>query len=39
MLRAGREITPEVAAQTDQMNEFPADMWKKMGDAGYVVIQ
>ncbi|KAF7712188.1 Acyl-CoA dehydrogenase [Penicillium ucsense] len=33
-----REITPEVAAQTDQVNEFPADMWKKMGEAGFLGI-
>lgn len=31
----GREITEEVAARTDQQNEFPAGMWKKLGEAGY----
>lgn len=31
----GREITEEVAARTDQQNEFPAGMWKKFGEAGY----
>jgi hypothetical protein len=34
MLGVGREITAEVAARTDELNEFPADMWKKLGDAG-----
>jgi hypothetical protein len=33
--RIGREISAEVAARTDELNEFPADMWKKLGDAGY----
>lgn len=32
---SGREIPGEVAARTDEQNEFPADMWKKLGDAGY----
>ncbi|KAL2801159.1 acyl-CoA dehydrogenase/oxidase [Aspergillus keveii] len=31
-----REIPEEVAAQTDAQNEFPADMWKKLGDAGFL---
>lgn len=31
---AGREIPAEVAAQTDEQNNFPAEMWKKLGDAG-----
>ena len=30
----GREIPEEVAARTDQQNEFPAEMWKKLGEAG-----
>lgn len=30
----GREIPAEVAARTDELNEFPSDMWKKLGDAG-----
>lgn len=30
----GREIPEEVAAQTDAQNEFPAEMWKKLGEAG-----
>lgn len=30
----GREIPEEVAARTDQQNDFPADMWKKLGEAG-----
>lgn len=33
---SGREISEEVAAQTDRQNEFPADMWKKLGEAGWV---
>lgn len=33
----GREISDEVAARTDELNEFPADMWKKLGDAGYAI--
>lgn len=32
---AGREISAEVAQRTDELNEFPAEMWQKMGDAGY----
>ncbi|KAL2868519.1 isovaleryl-CoA dehydrogenase [Aspergillus lucknowensis] len=31
-----REIPEEVAAQTDAQNEFPPDMWKKLGDAGFL---
>ncbi|KAH8423511.1 uncharacterized protein LDX57_001271 [Aspergillus melleus] len=31
-----REIPEEVAAQTDVQNEFPAEMWKKLGDAGFL---
>ncbi|KAE8352166.1 acyl-CoA dehydrogenase/oxidase [Aspergillus coremiiformis] len=31
-----REITEEVAARTDAQNEFPAEMWKKLGDAGFL---
>lgn len=34
-LNAGREIPEDVAARTDTENEFPAVMWKKLGDAGY----
>lgn len=37
IFRAGREISAEVAARTDELNEFPADMWKKLGDAGYAL--
>lgn len=29
-----REIPEEVAAKTDRENEFPAEMWQKLGDAG-----
>lgn len=31
---AEREITEDVAARTDAQNEFPVEMWKKLGDAG-----
>ncbi|KAI0897564.1 acyl-CoA dehydrogenase NM domain-like protein [Annulohypoxylon nitens] len=31
-----REITPEVAAHTDRSNAFPADMWPKLGSAGFL---
>ncbi|KAJ6097806.1 hypothetical protein N7499_002180 [Penicillium canescens] len=31
-----REIPAEVAARTDELNEFPAEMWQKMGDAGFL---
>jgi alkylation response protein AidB-like acyl-CoA dehydrogenase len=34
----GREIPEEVAARTDSQNEFPAEMWKKLGDAGLVLL-
>ncbi|KAL1982208.1 hypothetical protein VTN96DRAFT_1634 [Rasamsonia emersonii] len=31
-----REIPEEVAARTDQQNEFPAEMWRKLGEAGFL---
>ncbi|CAP95007.1 hypothetical protein E8E15_004242 [Penicillium rubens] len=31
-----REIPADVAARTDEQNEFPAEMWRKMGDAGFL---
>ncbi|KAK2795203.1 hypothetical protein FQN52_006133 [Onygenales sp. PD_12] len=31
-----REIPEEVAARTDKENNFPADMWRKLGDAGFL---
>ncbi|EED17498.1 isovaleryl-CoA dehydrogenase IvdA, putative [Talaromyces stipitatus ATCC 10500] len=31
-----REIPEEVAARTDQQNDFPAEMWKKLGEAGFL---
>ena len=31
----GREIPEDLAAKTDRENEFPLDMWRKLGDAGY----
>ncbi|KAJ5759980.1 hypothetical protein N7520_007136 [Penicillium odoratum] len=33
-----REIPAEVAARTDEQNNFPAEMWKKLGDAGLLGI-
>ncbi|KAL5349786.1 hypothetical protein ACLOAV_004819 [Pseudogymnoascus australis] len=33
-----REIPEELAAHTDKSNEFPAAMWKKLGDAGLLGI-
>lgn len=32
------EITPEVAEKTDVSNQFPHELWKKMGDAGLLGI-
>ena len=34
-----REIPEEVAARTDKDNEFPMDMWGKLGQAGYQSIK
>ncbi|EGE81600.1 isovaleryl-CoA dehydrogenase [Blastomyces dermatitidis ATCC 18188] len=31
-----REIPEEVAARTDLQNDFPADMWQKLGEAGFL---
>ncbi|KXX80887.1 Isovaleryl-CoA dehydrogenase, mitochondrial [Madurella mycetomatis] len=33
-----REVTEEVAAATDKSNNFPANMWAKLGDAGLLGI-
>lgn len=33
-----REIPEELAAHTDKSNAFPNDMWKKLGDAGFLGI-
>ncbi|KZF23028.1 isovaleryl-CoA dehydrogenase [Xylona heveae TC161] len=33
-----REIPEEVAAMTDKVNEFPNDMWEKLGEAGFLGI-
>jgi len=33
-----RELTPEVAAETDKSNAFPNDMWPKLGSAGFLGI-
>ncbi|KAM5468844.1 putative isovaleryl-CoA dehydrogenase [Microsporum audouinii] len=33
---AKREIPEEVAARTDQENQFPPEMWKKFGEAGFL---
>lgn len=35
---ARREIPQEVAQNVDHSNEFPNDMWKKMGEAGFLGI-
>ncbi|EXA40547.1 isovaleryl-CoA dehydrogenase [Fusarium oxysporum f. sp. raphani 54005] len=35
---ARREITEEVAAKTDKTNAFPAEMWQKLGEAGFLGI-
>lgn len=34
MSSLGREIPEELALKTDRDNEFPKDMWKKLGTAG-----
>ncbi|OLN96411.1 Isovaleryl-CoA dehydrogenase, mitochondrial [Colletotrichum chlorophyti] len=31
-----REITEEVAANTDKSNAFPNEMWQKLGEAGFL---
>ena len=31
-----REIPEEVAAKTDRENEFPYEMWQKLGEAGFL---
>ncbi|KAH9895370.1 isovaleryl-CoA dehydrogenase [Xylariomycetidae sp. FL2044] len=31
-----REMPPELAAETDRSNAFPADMWAKLGSAGFL---
>ena len=31
-----REIPEQVAAATDRKNEFPNDMWRKLGEAGFL---
>ncbi|EYE98400.1 acyl-CoA dehydrogenase NM domain-like protein [Aspergillus ruber CBS 135680] len=31
-----REIPEDVATRTDAENEFPAEMWKKLGNAGFL---
>ncbi|TVY94380.1 Isovaleryl-CoA dehydrogenase, mitochondrial [Lachnellula willkommii] len=33
-----REITEEVASETDKSNAFPNEMWQKLGDAGFLGI-
>ncbi|KAM7186497.1 mitochondrial isovaleryl-CoA dehydrogenase [Naviculisporaceae sp. PSN 640] len=33
-----RDLTEEIAAQTDKSNAFPNDMWLKLGDAGLLGI-
>ncbi|KAI9683304.1 MAG: hypothetical protein M1822_006169 [Bathelium mastoideum] len=36
--RSGREIPEDLAQKTDLQNEFPMDMWRKMGEAGFLGI-
>jgi alkylation response protein AidB-like acyl-CoA dehydrogenase len=33
---AGREIPEELAQKTDKINEFPNEMWRKFGEAGFL---
>jgi isovaleryl-CoA dehydrogenase len=33
-----REISEEVASRTDKTNNFPSEMWQKLGDAGFLGI-
>ena len=33
-----REIPPDLAQKTDQENEFPSHLWRKLGDAGFLGI-
>lgn len=33
-----RELTPEVAAAVDKSNNFPPEMWGKLGEAGFLGI-
>src|ERR1700728_3039631 len=35
---AGRGIPESLAEKTDKNNEFPSEMWKKLGDAGFLGI-
>lgn len=35
---ARREIPEQKAAETDQKNDFPSDMWQKLGEAGFLGI-
>lgn len=37
-LHPGREIPEDLALKTDRDNEFPNDMWKKFGEAGFLGI-
>ena len=34
----GREIPEDLARKTDEVNEFPNDMWLKFGEAGFLGI-
>lgn len=38
LIPPGREIPESVAERTDRQNEFPSEMWQKMGDAGFLGI-
>jgi isovaleryl-CoA dehydrogenase len=35
---AGREIPEALAEKTDRLNEFPSEMWTKLGQAGFLGI-
>jgi isovaleryl-CoA dehydrogenase len=37
-LGAGREIPEDLALKTDRDNEFPNEMWRKFGEAGFLGI-
>jgi isovaleryl-CoA dehydrogenase len=35
-LGIGREIPESVAEKVDKENDFPAEMWQKLGEAGFL---
>lgn len=38
LMATGREIPESLAEKTDRENEFPPDMWQKLGEAGFLGI-